>query len=211
MTAFTRAAMTRHRSGLRLQDRCSLHRSVARDAMTAECSRLCPYPGYIFPCGYRARTLFRSSVTLDMQTVHTCEIVGAGGAFWPDPTFRVSHRCDVAASQSWPISCAHHCSGICSGQESWLLVAQQPRSHTRRVHQTGGNVHALTCQRGLYSSLASIPTGNTGAGFDRVIRAAGVLDPPSGTAYSSRPPCRTHRLPPDHVMIRIFLGLLREC
>ncbi|KAG2488719.1 hypothetical protein HYH03_012719 [Edaphochlamys debaryana] len=46
--------------------------------------------GYIFPAGFRAQTLFRSSVDLDSLTMHTCEIVGEGGAYWPAPTYVVT-------------------------------------------------------------------------------------------------------------------------
>lgn len=46
--------------------------------------------GYIFPMGFRSRVLFRSSVDLAALTVHDCAIAGAGGAFWPAPTFVVT-------------------------------------------------------------------------------------------------------------------------
>ena len=45
--------------------------------------------GYIFPAGYFARTLFRSSVLLDQVCVHECRIVGEGGRYWPAPTFTI--------------------------------------------------------------------------------------------------------------------------
>ncbi|GIL69083.1 hypothetical protein Vretimale_17338 [Volvox reticuliferus] len=46
--------------------------------------------GYIFPAGFRAQTLFRSSVDLDSLTLHTCEILGENGQYWPAPTFVVT-------------------------------------------------------------------------------------------------------------------------
>ncbi|EFJ45729.1 hypothetical protein VOLCADRAFT_93895 [Volvox carteri f. nagariensis] len=46
--------------------------------------------GYIFPAGFRAQTLFRSSVDLDSLTLHTCEILGECGQYWPAPTFVVT-------------------------------------------------------------------------------------------------------------------------
>ncbi len=46
--------------------------------------------GYIFPAGFRAQTLFRSSVDLDSLTLHTCEILGESGQYWPAPTFVVT-------------------------------------------------------------------------------------------------------------------------
>ena len=45
--------------------------------------------GYIFPEGFKSRTLFRSSVALDSLCVHECDIIGRGGEYWPLPTFRV--------------------------------------------------------------------------------------------------------------------------
>jgi len=45
--------------------------------------------GYIFPEGYFARTLFRSSVMLDQVCVHECRVLGEGAKFWPGPTFRI--------------------------------------------------------------------------------------------------------------------------
>ena len=45
--------------------------------------------GYIFPEGFKSRTLFRSSVALDSLCVHECDIIGKGGMHWPLPTFRV--------------------------------------------------------------------------------------------------------------------------
>ena len=45
--------------------------------------------GYIFPEGFKSRTLFRSSVALDSLCVHECDVIGKGGQFWPAPTFRV--------------------------------------------------------------------------------------------------------------------------
>lgn len=45
--------------------------------------------GYIFPEGFKSRTLFRSSVAIDSLCVHECDVIGRGGAFWPAPTFRV--------------------------------------------------------------------------------------------------------------------------
>ena len=36
-------------------------------------------PGYIFTCGFKSRTLFRSSVDLGALCVHECEIIGKGG------------------------------------------------------------------------------------------------------------------------------------
>ena len=45
--------------------------------------------GYIFPEGFKSRTLFRSSVALDSLCVHECDVIGQGGMFWPAPTFRV--------------------------------------------------------------------------------------------------------------------------
>ncbi len=45
--------------------------------------------GYIFPEGFKSRTLFRSSVALDSLCVHECDVIGEGGMFWPAPTFRV--------------------------------------------------------------------------------------------------------------------------
>jgi hypothetical protein len=45
--------------------------------------------GYIFPEGFHARTLFRSSVALDSLCVHECYVIGKGGAYWPAPTFKV--------------------------------------------------------------------------------------------------------------------------
>ncbi|KXZ46241.1 hypothetical protein GPECTOR_45g111 [Gonium pectorale] len=46
--------------------------------------------GYIFPAGFKAQTLFRSSVDLDSLTLHTCEVLGEGGPHWPAPTFVVT-------------------------------------------------------------------------------------------------------------------------
>ncbi|GLC58656.1 hypothetical protein PLESTB_001384900 [Pleodorina starrii] len=46
--------------------------------------------GYIFPAGFRAQTLFRSSVDLDSLTLHTCAILGQEGQYWPAPTFVVT-------------------------------------------------------------------------------------------------------------------------
>ncbi|GMH41344.1 hypothetical protein BSKO_09254 [Bryopsis sp. KO-2023] len=46
--------------------------------------------GYIFPEGFKARTGFRSSVSLDSTCIHMCEIVGKGGAYYPNPTFVVT-------------------------------------------------------------------------------------------------------------------------
>lgn len=46
--------------------------------------------GYIFPAGFKARTLFRSSVNLEALTIHECEIQGEGGQYWPAPTFIVT-------------------------------------------------------------------------------------------------------------------------
>ncbi len=46
--------------------------------------------GYIFPAGFKAQTLFRSSVDLDSLTLHTCEVLGEGGQYWPAPTFVVT-------------------------------------------------------------------------------------------------------------------------
>ncbi|KAG2425505.1 hypothetical protein HXX76_013714 [Chlamydomonas incerta] len=46
--------------------------------------------GYIFPAGFKASTSFRSSVDLDALTVHTCEIVGEAGQYWPQPTYVVT-------------------------------------------------------------------------------------------------------------------------
>ncbi|KAL4451372.1 hypothetical protein ABPG77_009444 [Micractinium sp. CCAP 211/92] len=45
--------------------------------------------GYIFPEGFHSRTLFRSSVAIDQLCVHECYIIGKGGQFWPQPTFKV--------------------------------------------------------------------------------------------------------------------------
>ncbi|KAI8102867.1 hypothetical protein M9434_005659 [Picochlorum sp. BPE23] len=45
--------------------------------------------GYIFPEGFKSRTLFRSSVAIDSLCVHECDVIGRGGTFWPAPTFRV--------------------------------------------------------------------------------------------------------------------------
>ncbi|PSC71800.1 Transforming growth factor beta regulator 1 [Micractinium conductrix] len=45
--------------------------------------------GYIFPEGFHSRTLFRSSVAIDQLCVHECQIIGRGGQFWPQPTFKV--------------------------------------------------------------------------------------------------------------------------
>ncbi|KAG2440637.1 hypothetical protein HYH02_010216 [Chlamydomonas schloesseri] len=46
--------------------------------------------GYIFPAGFKASTSFRSSVDLDALTVHTCEVIGEGGQYWPQPTYVVT-------------------------------------------------------------------------------------------------------------------------
>ncbi|KAK9824373.1 hypothetical protein WJX72_009819 [[Myrmecia] bisecta] len=45
--------------------------------------------GYIFPEGYVARTVFRSSEVLDQLCVHECQILGPQGSFWPAATFRI--------------------------------------------------------------------------------------------------------------------------
>jgi hypothetical protein len=45
--------------------------------------------GYIFPDGYHSRTTFRSSVNIGATCSHDCYIIGAGGKFWPRPTFEV--------------------------------------------------------------------------------------------------------------------------
>ena len=71
--------------------------------------------GYIFPAGYKSRVIFRSSVDLESMCVHTCEILGEGGAYWPAPTFVV-----VAADrQEEPLygrSCTGCWSGVSAGQ-----------------------------------------------------------------------------------------------
>ena len=46
--------------------------------------------GYIFPAGYRSRLIFRSSTDLSQNCVHECAIRGAGGEYWPLPTFVVT-------------------------------------------------------------------------------------------------------------------------
>ncbi|GFR53040.1 hypothetical protein Agub_g15740 [Astrephomene gubernaculifera] len=46
--------------------------------------------GYIFPAGFKSQTCFRSSVDLDALTVHTCEVLGESGQYWPAPTFVVT-------------------------------------------------------------------------------------------------------------------------
>ena len=48
--------------------------------------------GYIFPEGFKSRTLFRSSVAIDQLCVHECFIIGQGGEHWPGPTFKVHCR-----------------------------------------------------------------------------------------------------------------------
>ncbi|KAK9827899.1 hypothetical protein WJX74_008299 [Apatococcus lobatus] len=50
--------------------------------------------GYIFPEGMHTRIPFRSSVVLEQLCLHDCHILGQGGKFWPQPTFRI-----VAADQ----------------------------------------------------------------------------------------------------------------
>ncbi|KAF8065639.1 hypothetical protein HT031_003240 [Scenedesmus sp. PABB004] len=66
--------------------------------------------GYIFPAGFRSRLLFRSSVDLDALCLHECEILGAGGRFWPAPTFVVTAR----DREDEPIV-AKSCTGCWSG------------------------------------------------------------------------------------------------
>jgi hypothetical protein len=45
--------------------------------------------GYIFPEGFKSRTLFRSSVAIDSLCIHECHVLGSEGEFWPAPTFKV--------------------------------------------------------------------------------------------------------------------------
>ena len=45
--------------------------------------------GYIFPEGFKSRTLFRSSVAIDSLCIHECHVLGSEGDFWPAPTFKV--------------------------------------------------------------------------------------------------------------------------
>jgi len=45
--------------------------------------------GYIFPAGFKSRTLFRSSVAIDSLCIHECHVLGPEGEFWPAPTFKV--------------------------------------------------------------------------------------------------------------------------
>jgi hypothetical protein len=66
--------------------------------------------GYIFPEGFRSRTLFRSSVHLDQLCVHECKVVGRGGAYWPAPTFVV-----VALDRPQEPLTAKSCTGCWTG------------------------------------------------------------------------------------------------
>lgn len=46
--------------------------------------------GYIFPDGFHSKVNFRSSLVLDQLCIHECSVIGQGGEFWPQPTFRVA-------------------------------------------------------------------------------------------------------------------------
>ncbi|KAL4855620.1 putative lysine-specific demethylase JMJ16 [Chlorella vulgaris] len=66
--------------------------------------------GYIFPQGFQSRTLFRSSVAIDQLCVHECHVVGKGGQYWPQPTFKV-----VATDRPNEPLIAKSCTGCWTG------------------------------------------------------------------------------------------------
>jgi len=66
--------------------------------------------GYIFPEGFKSRTLFRSSVSIDQLCVHECFIIGKGGEYWPAPTFKV-----VALDRREEPLIAKSCTGCWTG------------------------------------------------------------------------------------------------
>ncbi len=72
--------------------------------------------GYIYPEGYKAITKYRSSKQPAVQTrvEHECSIVGAGGAHFPEPTFRIAANdgsepmISKSASGCWQQVCLAH-------------------------------------------------------------------------------------------------------
>jgi hypothetical protein len=72
--------------------------------------------GYIFPAGFKSQLLFRSSVDIDVLTLHECEIIGEGGQFWPAPTFVVTAR----DREDQPIV-AKSCTGCWSGVSKTMI------------------------------------------------------------------------------------------
>jgi hypothetical protein len=87
----------------RLLFRCGAGACEGADRPGAGCVPLLPHPAAPMlpnallrqtPCRGKksSRRPRRSSVDLDALTLHECEIVGAGGAFWPAPTFVVTAR-----------------------------------------------------------------------------------------------------------------------
>ena len=111
--------------------------------------------GYIFPEGFASRVSFRSSVVLDALCVHECAVLGAGGQFWPAPTFRVTamdrpgeplvaKSCTGCWSGVRPAACrcCLPCSSILSlwpvaGAFNTRTFSNQPRMHacTPQLHQ----------------------------------------------------------------------------
>ena len=82
--------------------------------------------GYIFPDGFKSRTLFRSSVALDSLCVHECDVIGRGGAFWPAPTFRV-----VALDRPDEPLIAKSCTGC------WTAVLKRINAEIEARRQAG--------------------------------------------------------------------------
>lgn len=66
--------------------------------------------GYIFPDGFQSKVNFRSSVVLDQLCIHECTVIGEGGEFWPQPTFKV-----VAMDHPDQPLIAKSCTGCWSG------------------------------------------------------------------------------------------------
>ena len=87
---------------------------------TTACARVEPgwhNSGYIFTDGFVSRVNFRSSVVLDALCVHECAVLGAGGRFWPAPTFRVT-----AMDRPGEPLVAKSCTGCWSGVRAELLL-----------------------------------------------------------------------------------------
>ena len=82
--------------------------------------------GYIFPEGFKSRTLFRSSVALDSLCVHECDIIGKGGLHWPLPTFRV-----VALDRPDEPLLAKSCTGC------WTAILKRINSEIEARRQAG--------------------------------------------------------------------------
>jgi len=136
---------------------------------------------YIFTNGYRASTVYRSSVDLTRSTMHDCSIF-LGGKFDPEPTFRVVARDQPddpldgkSASACWKQVLVRLCSNIEAARAAGENVPPPP---------SDGNLGA-----GLFwadGSRSSRRAGSYGSGTDAGVLLEGQATRASGSRARAR-------------------------